>query len=100
MGSRIANLATKLNSRHRDLQLVRVRQRIGLDLDGVMRVGSRQPDAPATRRPYNTSEQCPGMRRGTKSGGCLGGTERDFRLGDLQIGSIEAGITLPEEGGL
>src|SRR5262245_24697041 len=98
--SRITNLATKFNTSYRGLQIVRVRQPIVLDLDRIVSVGSRQTDTTSALGPHNTSEQCPGIRRWVKFGGCLGTAQRYFHLASLQIRSIEAGITLPEVGGL
>src|SRR6201993_1264356 len=70
--SRIANLATKFHVRYCGLHVVRVGQRIGLDLYRVVRVGSRQANLTATFWPYETSIQCPGSRRWIELGACLG----------------------------
>src|SRR5262249_39728734 len=96
--SRITNLATKFNTSHRGLQIVWVRQRIGLDLDGVVGVRSRQTDTASALGTYNTSKQCPGIRRWIEFRGRLGTAQRYFYLASLQIRSFEAGITLPEVG--
>jgi hypothetical protein len=45
---RIANLATKFHVRYCGLQVIRVGQRIGLDLDRVVGVGSGQANLSAT----------------------------------------------------
>src|SRR5262249_29821933 len=95
---RIANLATELNTGYRSLQIVGVRQVIALDLDRVVSGGSRQTDAALALCSYNASEQCPGIQRWIKLGGCFGGAERKFPLASLQVGSIEGGIALPEVG--
>src|SRR5262249_33801701 len=54
---RIANLATKFNTGYRGLHVVRVRQGIGLDLNGVVSVGPGQTYAALALRPHDTSEQ-------------------------------------------
>src|SRR3979411_437095 len=70
--SRIANLATKFHARCCGLQVVRVGQRIGLDLDRVVRVGSRQANLTATLRSYDSSIHCPGSGWWIKPGARLG----------------------------
>src|SRR5580700_8350617 len=95
--SRIANFATKFHALYRGLQVVRVGQRIGLDLYRVVRVGSRQTNLTATLRPHDTSIHCPGSRRWIKPGSSLGAADGYFNLTGLQIRSVKTGIALPEE---
>src|SRR5207248_6237689 len=78
-------------------QVVRVGQRIGLDLYRVVRVGSRQANLTATFRPHDTSIHCPGSRRWIKLGACLGTADGYFNLTGLQIRSVKSRIALPEE---
>ena len=54
--SRVADFPTKFQTDHRGLQIVGVRQRVFLDLDGVERIGSRQTDPTSALRPRDTSE--------------------------------------------
>ncbi len=72
-------------------------QRIGLDLDRVVRVGSCQADLTSAFRPHDTPKQCPRSRWWIELGGCLGTAERHFTLACLQIRRVKTGIALPEE---
>src|SRR5258708_39004858 len=95
--SRLANLPTKFHARYCGLQVVRVGQRIGVDLYRVVRVESRQANLTATFRQYDTSIQCPRSRRWIKLGACLGTADGYFNLAGLQIRSVKTRIALPEE---
>src|SRR5262249_20538817 len=70
--TRIPNLAAEFNTSDRGLQIVRVRQRTGFDLDRIVRPRSRQTEAAPTLRSYDTSKQCPARRRWLEFGGRLG----------------------------
>src|SRR5258708_267479 len=72
-------------------------QRIGLDLDRVIRVGSRQADLTSAFRPYDTSIQCPRSRRWIELGACLGTADWILALAGLQIRSVKTRIAFPEE---
>src|SRR6202011_5241464 len=74
-----------------------MRQCVGLDLDRVTRIGSRQADAASALWPHQASKQCPGTCRWAELGCCLCTAERHLTLAGLQIWSIEITIALPEE---
>src|ERR1700740_1260488 len=95
--SRVADLATKFHARYCGLQVVRVGQRIGLDLYRVVGVGSGQANLTATLRTHDSSIQCPGSRGWIEPGACLGTAQRNFHLAGLQIRSVKSRIALPEE---
>src|SRR3981081_1842064 len=73
-----------------------MRQCVGLDLDWVTRIGSRQASAASTFWTHRDSKQCPGPRRWAELGCCLCTAERHLTLAGLQIWSIEIRIALPE----
>src|SRR5262249_45128380 len=98
--TRITNITAKLNTRYRGLQIVSVRQHIGLYPDRGVSVESRQTDTTPALGPFNTSDQCPTMWRWVKFGGCLGTTQRYFGLASLPIRRVETRIALPEVGRL
>src|SRR3981081_2673250 len=93
----VADFAAKLDARYRGLHIIRVRQCVGLDLDWITRIGSRQADAASALRPREACEQCPGTCRWTEFGCCLRTAERHFALAGVQIRAIEIRIALPEE---
>src|SRR5882757_4296937 len=96
--SRIANLATKFHASYCGLQVVRVGQRIGLDLYRVVGVGSGQANLPSAFGAYDTSIQRPRSRGWIELCACLGARQRNFHLAGLQIRSVKTRIALPEEG--
>src|ERR1700723_766710 len=87
--SRIANLATKFHARYCGLQVVRVGQRIGLDLYRVVGVGSGQANLASAFRAYDTSIQRPRSRGSIELSACLGAAQRNFHLAGLQIRSVK-----------
>src|SRR5882724_8219437 len=90
--SRIANLATKFHVRYCGLQVVRVGQCIGLDLNKVVGIGSGQPNLALAFRAYDTCIQRPRSRGWIELGACLGAAQRTFHLAGLQIRSVESRI--------
>src|SRR5262245_26224266 len=74
-----------------------MRKRIGLNLDGVISVGSAQTNSTSAHGPYHTSKQCPTLMWWVELGSCFRGAVRNFHLASLQIGSIKIRIALPEE---
>src|ERR1700733_9610453 len=95
--SRIANLATKFHVGYCSFQVVRVGQRIGVDLYRVVRVESRQANLASAFRPYDTSIHRPRSRGRIKPGARFGTADGHFNLAGLQIRSVKTRIALPEE---
>src|SRR3981081_2906935 len=67
----VADFAAELDARYRGLHIIRVRQCVGLDLERVTWIGSRQADAASALRPREACEQCPGTCRWDELGCCL-----------------------------
>src|SRR5262249_14349900 len=74
------------------------RKCIGLDLDGVAGVGSREADPALAFRPHETAQQCPGSHGWIEPGRRFGAANWYLYLACLQIRSVESGIALPKEG--
>src|SRR5262245_40468060 len=74
-----------------------MRKRIGFDMNGVMRLGSRQTNPASAFGPHDTSQQCPGSCRRIETGGGLGAANGEFSLAGLQIRSVKIRIALPEK---